>query len=129
MDYKIKYQEWLDSPYVDKGLKHELKEIQDSEEEIKERFYKDLEFGTGGMRGILGAGTNRMNQPVVGKAIQGLASFIKQSGVDNMSCVIAYDSRHQSREFSELSASILAAGGVKTYIFDGIRSTRSCLML
>jgi phosphoglucomutase len=123
VDYKIKYQEWLDSPYVDKGLKHELKEIQDSEEEIKERFYKDLEFGTGGMRGILGAGTNRMNQPVVGKAIQGLASFIKQSGVDNMSCVIAYDSRHQSREFSELSASILAAGGVKTYIFDGIRST------
>ncbi|MDP3387393.1 MAG: phospho-sugar mutase, partial [Eubacteriales bacterium] len=101
----------------------ELKEISGDQEEIKDRFYKDLEFGTGGMRGVIGAGTNRINKHIVARAIQGLADYIIQSENENKSCVIAHDSRHKSEDFSVMAARVLAASGVKTYLYDGIRST------
>ena len=109
-DYNKKYQEWLNNPNFDDETKEELKSIEGNEEEIKDRFYKELEFGTAGLRGIIGAGTNRMNKYTVGKATQ-------KKGV-----VIAYDSRHKSDEFSELAALILNANGIKTYRFESLRT-------
>jgi len=116
------YKKWLNDPYFDDATKAELLSISDNEKEIEERFYRDLEFGTGGLRGIIGAGTNRMNRYVVRKASQGLANFLLKSN-KAPSVVIAYDSRHMSREFAVESACVFARNGIKTYLFDELRPT------
>jgi len=120
-----RYRDWLVSDYFDKETKKELEAIQDDEAEIEDRFYKNMDFGTGGMRGKMGAGTNRINKYVIRKATQGLANYIinysdhgQEKGV-----VIAYDSRHNSPEFSLEAALVLAANGIKTYLFTGMRAT------
>ena len=123
MNYKEKYEQWCNNPRIDEQTKKELLSIKDNEEEIKDRFYKELEFGTAGLRGIIGAGTNRMNIYTVGKATQGLANFIKKEGTQNKGVAIAYDSRHMSQEFSEETALCLNANGIKTYIFESLRPT------
>lgn len=123
MDYKTLYQEWLDNPYFDEGTKAELKAIKDDDNEIKERFYTDLEFGTAGLRGIIGAGTNRMNIYVVRKTTQGLANYIKSVGGEGKGVAIAYDSRRMSPEFAKEAALCLAANGIKAYIFESLRPT------
>nr|WP_188116922.1 phospho-sugar mutase [Halanaerobium congolense] len=120
-----KYRDWLVSDYFDEETKKELEAIKDNETEIEDRFYKNLEFGTGGMRGKMGAGTNRINKYVVRKATQGLANYIinySDNGKDK-GIVIAYDSRHNSPEFSLEAALVLAANGIKTYLFTGMRAT------
>ena len=120
MDYKEKYEYWLSSPAVDEETKAELIAIKDDENEIKERFYKDLEFGTAGLRGIIGAGTDRMNIYTVRKATQGLANYICDNGENAKSrgVVISYDSRNFSPEFAMETACVLSASGIKTYVFD-----------
>ncbi|NUU97174.1 phospho-sugar mutase [Marinitoga sp. 1138] len=125
MDYMKVYEEWLNSPYVDEDTKKELLSIKDNEKEIMERFYKELEFGTAGLRGVLGAGTNRMNIYTVGKATQGLADFIVSKGEEYMKrgVVIAYDVRHMSPEFAKTAALVLAANDIKVYLFDHIAPT------
>ena len=123
MDYLKKYEEWLQSPSIDEETKEELRKIKEDDKEIKERFYQDLEFGTGGLRGIIGAGTNRMNIYTVGKATQGLANFIKKEKGEAKGVAIAYDSRRMSKEFSERAALILNANGIKTYRFESLRPT------
>ncbi|MGM0413978.1 MAG: phospho-sugar mutase [Bacillota bacterium] len=125
MSYKSKYRDWLLSDYFDEETKEELEAIQDNEKEIEDRFYKNLEFGTGGMRGKMGAGTNRMNKYTVRKATQGLANYIinySEKGKEN-GVAIAYDSRHKSREFAEETALVLAGNGIKAYIFNELRPT------
>lgn len=124
-DYKKIYYDWLNNPYIDEKAKEELKSIENNPEEIKERFYKDLEFGTAGLRGKLGIGTNMMNIYIVGRASQALADYITDFGEERMKMgvVIAYDVRHFSKEFAKESALILAANGIKTYLFDDIRPT------
>ena len=99
--YYEKYKEWIENPNIDEETKKELLEIKDNEKEIEDRFYKDLEFGTAGLRGVVGAGTNRMNRYTVGKATQGLAAFILKVGTQEKGVVVSYDSRHMSKEFSE----------------------------
>lgn len=121
--YKIKYKEWLESPVIDKETKKELQEIENNEKEIQDRFYKDLEFGTGGLRGIMGAGTNRMNLYTVKKATQGLANYICLKNAQEKGVVIAYDSRNNSKEFSKQVALVLNANGIKTYLFKNLRPT------
>ena len=121
MEYKEKYKEWLENPFFDKETKEELKKIENDEKEIEDRFYKDLEFGTAGLRGVIGSGSNRMNKYTVGKATQGLANFIKKEKGENKGVVIAYDSRNMSKEFSDVTALCLNANGIKTYIFDSLR--------
>ena len=111
MSYKEKLQEWLESEFVSEEFKEELRAITD-EKELEDRFYTELEFGTAGLRGILGAGTNRMNIHTVGKATEGLARHLTKT-VENPSCAIAYDSRIKSDEFAKVSALILCAHGVK----------------
>lgn len=123
MDYKELYKEWLENPYFDENTKAELKEIQQDEKEIKERFYKELEFGTAGLRGIIGAGTNRMNIYTVRKTTQGLANYIAAVNGQAKGVAIAYDSRHMSPEFAKEAALCLAANGVKAYIFETLRPT------
>ena len=123
MEYLKKYQEWLKSNEIDEETKKELKEIAGNDEEIKDSFYKDLEFGTAGLRGIVGAGTNRMNKYTVGKATQGLANYIVKKNGQNKGVAIAYDSRNMSQEFSKLAALILNANGIKTYRFESLRPT------
>lgn len=123
MDYKKKYEEWLNADYFDTATKKELSGIADNEKEIEDRFYKDLYFGTAGLRGIIGAGTNRMNKYTVCKATKGLANYILKKGVKNPSVVIAHDSRHFSREFSEQAAALLCAHDIDVYIFPNLRST------
>lgn len=121
MNYKEEYQNWLNSSFIDKETKEELNQIKDDEKEIQDRFYKNLEFGTAGLRGVIGAGTNRMNKYTVSKATQGLANFvIKQKGQDR-GVAIAYDSRHMSKEFSEIAANCLNANGIKAYVFESLR--------
>ena len=117
MDYKEVYSQWLENPYFDEATKAELKEIEGNENEIQERFYMDLEFGTAGLRGIIGAGTNRMNIYVVRRATQGLCNYISKVGKQAQGVAIAYDSRHMSPEFAEEAALCLAANGIKAYIF------------
>ena len=117
MDYKAIYEEWLSNPYFDEATKAELRAIADDDKEIKERFYKDLEFGTAGLRGIIGAGINRMNIYVVRRATQGLANYIIKQGGQGKGVAIAYDSRHMSPEFAEEAALTLAANGIKAYKF------------
>ena len=123
--YMDKYRVWLDGEYFDQDTKDELKAISDDLVEIEDRFYKDLEFGTGGLRGILGAGTNRMNVYTVRKAAQGLANFIVSSGADAMKkgVAIAYDSRNMSKEFAMESAKIFTGNGIKVYLYDSLRAT------
>ena len=123
MQYMDTYRKWLDSPAVDAATKAELTAIADDEQEIKERFYKDLEFGTGGLRGVIAAGSNRMNIYTVRKATQGLAEDILNCGDQEKGVVIAYDCRHKSPEFAMESAKVLAANGIKTYVFDELRPT------
>ncbi|MGB4006059.1 MAG: phospho-sugar mutase, partial [Halanaerobiales bacterium] len=125
LNYMLKYKEWLLSDYFDEETKEELKKIEGNEEEIEDRFYRELEFGTGGMRGKIGAGTNRMNIYTIRRVTQGLANYIinysddgKERGV-----VIAYDSRHKSADFALEAALVLSANGIKAYLFDGIRPT------
>ena len=125
MDYKAIYEEWLSNPYFDEATKAELRAIADDDKEIKERFYKDLEFGTAGLRGIIGAGINRMNIYVVRRATQGLANYIIKQGGQGKGVAIAYDSRHMSPEFAEEAALTLAANGIKAYKFESLRH-RSC---
>lgn len=123
MDYKKTYEEWLANPYFDEATKAELRAIADDDKEIKERFYTDLEFGTAGLRGIIGAGTNRMNMYTVRKATQGLANYILSLGAQAKGVAIAYDSRRMSPEFADEAALCLAANGIKAYVFESLRPT------
>ena len=123
MEYKARYDEWLENPYFDEETKKELLGIKEDENEIKERFYTDLEFGTAGLRGIIGAGTNRMNIYTVRKATQGLANYILKSGNKDKGVVIAYDSRRMSPEFATEAALCLAANGIKASVFESLRPT------
>ena len=120
-DYLKEYQNWLESPDFDEETKNELKSIKDDEKEIEDRFYKELEFGTAGLRGVIGAGTNRMNKYTVGKATQGLANYILEQGTQDKGVAISYDSRKMSKEFSTQTALILNANGIKTYLFESLR--------
>ena len=123
MDYKKLYEEWLNNPYFDAKTKEELLSIKEDEKEIKERFYTELEFGTAGLRGIIGAGTNRMNMYTVRKATQGLANYIIKAGFANKGVAIAYDSRRMSPEFADEAALCLCANGIKAYVFESLRPT------
>ena len=123
MEYLDKYNDWISNKVFDEETKKELLNIKNNDKEIKDRFYKDLEFGTAGLRGIIGAGTNRMNRYTVTKATQGLANYIiKQDGKEK-GVAIAYDSRHMSKEFSQWAALCLNANGIKTYRFESLRPT------
>ena len=119
--YLEEYQKWCESPDFDEETKKELLEIKDDEKEIEDRFYKELEFGTAGLRGVIGAGTNRMNKYTVGKATQGLANYIIEQGTQDKGVAISYDSRKMSKEFSMQTALILNANGIKTYLFENLR--------
>lgn len=126
MNYKETYLEWVNNPYFDKETKQELLNIKDNNKEIEDRFYKDLEFGTAGLRGVIAAGTNRINKYTVRRATYGLANYIIKNTTEeekNRGVVIAYDNRHMSREFCIETASTLAACGIKAYIFDSLRTT------
>ena len=122
-DYMKIYNEWLTNPYFDEATKEELRAIAGDENEIKERFYMDLEFGTAGLRGVIGAGINRMNIYVVRRATQGLANYIIKQGGASKGVAIAYDSRHMSPEFAMEAAMTLAANGIKAYKFESLRPT------
>lgn len=121
MEYKERYEEWCNNPIIDTNDREELKLIKDNEEDIRDRFYKELEFGTAGLRGVMGIGTNRMNKYTVTKATQGLANFIKKEGAEERGVAISYDSRNNSKEFSEQTALCLNANGIKTYMFESLR--------
>lgn len=123
MEYRESYEEWLKNPYFDDATKEELRSIADDDNEIKERFYKELEFGTAGLRGVIGAGTNRMNIYTVRKATQGLANYIIKNNGQAKGVAIAYDSRRMSPEFADEAARCLAANGIKAYIFESLRPT------
>lgn len=123
MEFLEKYNYWRTSETFDEATHQELEKIKDDENEIKERFYKDLEFGTAGLRGVIGAGTNRMNKYTVTKATQGLANYILKTGKQDKGVAIAFDSRHFSPEFSQWAALCLNANGIKTYRFDTLRPT------
>jgi phosphoglucomutase len=123
MDYKKMYEEWLANPYFDEATKKELESIKDDENEIRERFYTELEFGTAGLRGIIGAGINRMNVYTVRKATQGLANYINKQGQAAKGVAIAFDSRRMSPEFADVAALCLAANGIKAYVFESLRPT------
>lgn len=123
MEYRERYEEWMNNPYFDEATREELKKIADDDNEIKERFYKDLEFGTAGLRGIIGAGTNRLNIYTVRKATQGLANYISAKNAKEQGVAIAYDSRRMSPEFADEAALCLAANGIKAYVFDALRPT------
>ncbi|PUA34520.1 phosphoglucomutase [Paenibacillus elgii] len=117
------YELWLKDPAIDESTKEELKQIAGDPKEIEDRFYRDLEFGTGGLRGVIGAGTNRINAYTVARATQGLAQFMLASGKASLSAVIAYDSRNQSPEFALEAAKVLAGNGIKAYVFESLRPT------
>ena len=123
MDYMKAYEYWLNDPYFDAQTKKELEGIRGNEKEIEDRFYKDLEFGTGGLRGVIGAGSNRMNVYTVRRASQGLANFILKEGTQAKGVAIAYDCRFMSPEFADVAALCLAANGIKAYVFDSLRPT------
>ena len=123
MGYKEQYMQWLESDYMDEATKEELRQIAGDEKEIEERFYTELEFGTAGLRGIVGAGCNRMNEYTVRKATQGLANYILKVGGQDRGVAIAYDSRHMSPEFADVAALCLAANGIKAYVFESLRPT------
>ena len=121
MNYLEEYNKWINSDFIDEDTKKELIDIQDNEKEIQDRFYKDLEFGTAGLRGVIGAGTNRMNKYTVSKATQGLANFIIKQNAQDKGVAIGYDSRNMSKEFSEIAANCLNANGIKAYVFEELR--------
>ena len=121
MNYLEEYQKWCESPEFDEETKKELLEIKGNEAEIEDRFYKELEFGTAGLRGIIGAGTNRMNKYTVGKATQGLANYILEQGTQEKGVAISYDSRKMSKEFAMQTALIFCANGIKAYLFKELR--------
>ncbi len=123
MDYKEQFDFWLNDDYFDEDTKKELLAIRNDEKEIEDRFYKNLDFGTGGLRGVIGAGTNRMNKYTVRKASQGLANYILKNNGADMGVAIAYDSRLYSPEFADEAALCLAANGIKAYVFDALRPT------
>jgi len=125
MNYREKYQMWLNSPLIDEETQEELSSLKGKDQEIEDRFYKDLEFGTGGLRGVIGAGSNRMNRYTVGKATQGLANHIKKAGDKAMAAgvVIAYDSRRKSPDFALDAAQVLCANGIKTYLYTELQPT------
>lgn len=120
---QTEYQLWLNDPAVDAETKKELQAIREDEKEIEDRFYKDLEFGTGGLRGVIGAGTNRINVYTVGRASQGLAQYVNSTDVQSPSIVLAYDSRHMSPEFALEAALVFAGNGVKAYLFKTLHAT------
>lgn len=123
MGYMETYKSWCDNEYFDEATRDELKSIAGNEAEIEDRFYKDLEFGTGGLRGVIGNGTNRMNVYTVRKATQGLANFIIKDNAADRGVAIAYDSRRMSREFADLAAAVLNGNGIKAYVFESLRPT------
>lgn len=123
MNYQKKYEEWITNPYFDKETREELIALKGNDNEIKERFYKDLEFGTGGLRGVLGAGINRMNLYTVRRATQGLANYILKQDGANKGVAIAYDSRRMSPEFALDTALCLNANGIRSYLFEALRPT------
>lgn len=123
MNYLEKYEQWTKDNYFDEATKAELLQIAENDAEIKDRFYKDLEFGTGGLRGVLGAGSNRMNPYTVRKATQGLANYILKQGGESKGVAIAYDSRRMSPEFADEAATCLNANGIKAYVFESLRPT------
>ena len=123
MNYKEIYEDWISNPYFDEATKAELKAIADDEKEVEDRFYMELEFGTAGLRGVIGAGTNRMNIYTVRKATQGLANYIKKVGAKERGVAIAYDSRRMSPEFADEAALCLGANGIKAYVFESLRPT------
>lgn len=123
MSYKEQFEFWLADDYFDEATKNELLAIRNDEKEIEDRFYRDLEFGTGGLRGVIGAGTNRMNLYTVRKATQGLANYIIAQGKKDKGISIAYDSRRMSPEFAKEAALCMAANGIKAYVFDALRPT------
>ncbi|MDR6883506.1 phosphoglucomutase [Bacillus sp. 3255] len=120
---QTEYELWLNDPAVDAETKKELQAIREDEKEIEDRFYKDLEFGTGGLRGVIGAGTNRINVYTVGRASQGLAQYVNGTGVPSPSIVLAYDSRHMSPEFALEAALVFAGNGIKAYLFQTLHAT------
>ena len=121
MNYLEEYNKWMESNFIDEETKKELKSIENNEKEIQDRFYKNLEFGTAGLRGVIGAGTNRMNKYTVSKATQGLANFIIKENGQDKGVAISYDSRNMSKEFSEIAANCLNANGIKAYVFEELR--------
>ncbi|WP_342757017.1 phospho-sugar mutase [Kineothrix sedimenti] len=123
MSYKEEFEFWLNDSYFDEDTKKELLAIRNDEKEMEDRFYKELEFGTGGLRGVIGAGTNRMNIYTVRKATQGLANYIIKQGGKEKGVAIAYDSRRKSPEFADEAALCLAANGIKAYVFEDLRPT------
>lgn len=123
MDYKKQFNFWLEDDYFDEATKQELLAIRNDEKEVEDRFYRELEFGTGGLRGVIGAGTNRMNIYTVRKATQGLANYILSKGTQKKGISIAYDSRFMSPEFADEAALCMAANGIKAYVFDALRPT------
>lgn len=123
MNYMDQFQFWLEDDYFDEKTKEELSAIRDNAVEIEDRFYKELEFGTGGLRGVIGAGTNRMNVYTVRKATQGLANYILKQGGQDKGVAIAYDSRFMSPEFADEAALCMAANGIKAYVFESLRPT------
>lgn len=123
MNYKQAYETWLKHPLIDETTKDELLALEGNEKEIEDRFYRSLEFGTGGMRGVIGAGTNRMNDYVIQMASQGFATYINGHGLGVKAIVIAHDSRRKSRRFAKVSACVMAANGIKAYLFEDLRTT------
>ncbi|MGL4362347.1 MAG: phospho-sugar mutase [Cellulosilyticaceae bacterium] len=121
MNFKEKYNEWLESKFIDKETREELEALKENEKEIEDRFYKELEFGTAGLRGVIGAGTNRMNNLIVRKATQGLANFLNGQALEKPSVAIAYDSRNMSDVFAKEAALVLCANGIHTYLYDSLR--------
>ncbi len=123
MDFMEAYRSWIEDDYFDEETRKELKSLEGNQTEIEDRFYKELEFGTGGLRGVIGAGLNRMNIYTVRKATQGLANYIKKMGTADRGVAIAYDCRRMSPEFADVTALCLAANGIKAYVFDALRPT------
>ncbi len=123
MDVQQQYRTWLENDCFDEETRSELRAIAENPKEIEDRFYRDLEFGTGGMRGVIGAGTNRMNRYTIRKATQGLANFLKKLGNASKGVAIAYDSRNQSPEFAEEAALVLAGNGIRAFLFESLRPT------
>ena len=121
MDYRKEYESWLTNPYFDEATKEELRSIEGDEKEIQDRFYRTLEFGTAGLRGVIGAGTNRMNIYTVRQATQGLANYILSQNGQDRGVVIAHDSRLMHDEFTDATALCLAANGIKTYVFSELK--------
>ena len=122
MTYKEKYNSWISSTFIDSELKKELVQLVD-EKEIEDRFYKDLEFGTGGLRGVIGAGTNRMNIHTIGKTTQGLSDYLKSKYIGKISVTIAYDSRNMSIEFAKAAAETLCGNGISVNLFEKLTPT------